>query len=160
MTDPLAQTLLLAALAGSGLVAGLFFAFSVSVMPGLGRLPPDQGAGAMRAINVAILNPVFVVAFFGTAAVAAVVAALSVSRWGGAGVGWALGGAILYLAGAILVTMAANVPMNQRLARAAPDTGAGTTTWRCYLVAWTRWNHLRAVASIAATLCFALALRG
>ena len=52
---------------GTGLVAGIFFAFSVFVMRALGRLPPTSGITAMRSINVAVLNPVFFAAFFGTA---------------------------------------------------------------------------------------------
>ena len=56
---------LLAAL-GSGLMAGLFFAFSSFVMAALARLPADQGITAMNSINVTILNLSFSVAFFGT----------------------------------------------------------------------------------------------
>ena len=58
---------LLAAL-GCGLMAGLFFAFSVSVMKALAGLPPNGGMAAMQSINIAIINPVFLSAFFGTAA--------------------------------------------------------------------------------------------
>jgi uncharacterized membrane protein len=53
---------------GCGLMAGLFFAFSVSVMKALARLPSGAGMAAMQSINVAIINPVFLAAFFGTAA--------------------------------------------------------------------------------------------
>jgi uncharacterized membrane protein len=52
---------------GSGLMAGLFFAFSTSVMPGLRRLPPADGAAAMQQMNRTILNPLFGVVFGGTA---------------------------------------------------------------------------------------------
>ena len=49
---------------GCGLMAGLYFAFSVSVMNGLSRLPPAEGIAAMRSINVAIINPAVMTAFF------------------------------------------------------------------------------------------------
>src|SRR3990172_7116821 len=52
---------------GSGLIGGVFFAFSALVMKALGRLPPAGGIAAMQSINVAVLNPVFFGAFFGTA---------------------------------------------------------------------------------------------
>jgi uncharacterized membrane protein len=52
---------------GSGLMAGLFFAFSTSVMSALGRISPPAGISAMQSVNVTILNPVFFTVFFGTA---------------------------------------------------------------------------------------------
>ncbi|WP_010496926.1 hypothetical protein [Paenibacillus elgii] len=44
---------------GSGLIAGLFFAFSTFVMSALARLPAEQGIAAMQSINVTVLNPLF-----------------------------------------------------------------------------------------------------
>ncbi|WP_300017866.1 anthrone oxygenase family protein [Pseudonocardia sp.] len=135
---PLLQAL---AAVGSGLVAGLFLAFSVSVMPGLRGLPAGQGAAAMRAFNDAILNPVFLALFAGTALVsAALVVAVGVTG-GSAG---AAVGAALYLGGAIGVTAAVNVPMNIALAADEP-------AWERYLVRWTRWNHVRALVTAVAT---------
>ena len=60
--------LIFAAAIGCGLVAGIFFAFSSFVMAALGRLPSDHGIAAMNAINVTVINPMFFLAFFGTAA--------------------------------------------------------------------------------------------
>ena len=57
---------LLAAL-GSGLVAGIFFAFSAFVMSALGRVAAQCGIAAMQSINVTVLNPLFFTVFFGTA---------------------------------------------------------------------------------------------
>jgi uncharacterized membrane protein len=66
--DQLFFALTLAAALGCGLLAGLFFAFSVSVMKALARLPSAEGITAMQSINVTIINPVFLATFFGTAA--------------------------------------------------------------------------------------------
>jgi hypothetical protein len=51
---------------GCGLVAGFFFAFLICVMKALGRLPAEQGITAMQSINVVVINPWFLTAFFGT----------------------------------------------------------------------------------------------
>ena len=67
MIQGLVVALVVAAVLGSGVVAGFFFAFSVCVM--LARLAPAEGIHAMQAINVVVLNPWFFTAFFGTAAV-------------------------------------------------------------------------------------------
>jgi hypothetical protein len=66
--DDLLFALTLLAALGCGLMAGLFFAFSVCVMKALTRLPSAEGIAAMQSINVAIINPVFLAAFFETAA--------------------------------------------------------------------------------------------
>jgi hypothetical protein len=72
--DGLLFALTLIAALGAGLVAGMFFAFSAFIMGALGRLPAEGGIAAMQSINVAVLNPVFFTAFFGTAAIALVLA--------------------------------------------------------------------------------------
>jgi hypothetical protein len=59
--------LIFSAVIGAGLNAGLFFIFSVCIMGALARLPAEQGIAAMQAINVVILNPLFLLVFMGTA---------------------------------------------------------------------------------------------
>jgi uncharacterized membrane protein len=49
--DQLLLALTLVAALGCGLMAGLFFAFSVSVMKALARLPSAEGIAAMQSIN-------------------------------------------------------------------------------------------------------------
>ena len=49
----------------TALMAGLFFAWSCSVMPGFARLKDREFVAAMQAANRAIQNPVFFAAFFG-----------------------------------------------------------------------------------------------
>lgn len=52
-----------------GLMAGLFFAFSVSVVLALDTLPASVYTRVMRSINDAILNAVFGVVFVGAVVV-------------------------------------------------------------------------------------------
>src|SRR5215831_19362148 len=63
MNNPIYLLTLVAAL-GSGLVAGIFFAFSNFVMKALARVPPAQGVAAMQSINVVVLNKWFFVVFW------------------------------------------------------------------------------------------------
>jgi uncharacterized membrane protein len=155
MIDTLLPPATLLGLVGCGLMAGLFLAFSTAVMPGLRRLAPDAGAAAMQQINRAILNPLFGVVFGGTALVCLVLA-LGAPFSGRAGSAWLVGGALLYLAGSIVVTMAVNVPMNNRLD--AADPAAAAELWPGYLTRWTAWNHIRAAACTAATAALAIGL--
>ncbi len=144
---------------GAGLVAGIFFAFSAFVMTALSRLRPEQGIGAMQSINVAVLNPWFLAAFFGTAAVCALLAVLAVLDWSRPGAITLLSGALLYLLGCIGVTLGFNVPLNKKLAAVEPNSAEGRELWRRYLSAWTAWNHVRTLASLAAAASFIIALR-
>ncbi|WP_299039771.1 DUF1772 domain-containing protein [uncultured Pseudokineococcus sp.] len=134
--------LVLAAGIGSALVGGVFFAFSAFVLPALGRLPAADAAAAMRSINVLAVRPPLMVALFGTAAACALTGVLALRR----GDGWVAAGSATYLVGVVLVTVAANVPLNDRLAGLQLDVTA-------YAEAWGRWNHVRTAAgAVAAAL--------
>lgn len=136
---------------GSGLMAGLFFIFSVAVMRALGRIPAASGIAAMQAINVVILNPIFGLVFFGTIAASALLAGYAFFAWRHPGAGWLITGGSLNLIGSFLVTIAFNVPRNNALAAVDPASADGARVWSRYLVSWTAWNHVRTLASLAAT---------
>jgi uncharacterized membrane protein len=158
MRHHLLDIVLLAAAIGSAMIAGLFYAFSTFIMRALGRLPTAAGAAAMQSINATILNPLFFSLFFGTAAACLIVsigALLAPERPGALCV--IIGGA-LYLAGAIVVTMAFNVPLNNGLAATNPATAECDAVWRRYLVRWTQWNHVRTLASLAAAVLLTIGL--
>jgi uncharacterized membrane protein len=158
MVDHLLFVLVFLSALGSGLVAGLFFAFSAFVMTALARLPSAQGIAAMQSINVAVLNALFFAAFFGTAAACAVLAVFSLFNWTEPGAIYLLAGGLLYLVGTILVTILFNLPLNNALAAAEPASADGAGLWTRYLSAWTAWNHVRTAASLAAAASFIMAL--
>src|SRR5262249_52773058 len=124
MKDPISIVTFVAAL-GSGLVAGIFFAFSSFIMTALARLPAAQGIAAMQSINIMVLNRWFFSVFFGTAAICLVLAVTSLLRWHTPGAIYLLSGSLLYLVGTILVTIACNVPLNDSLAAVDPASADG-----------------------------------
>src|SRR5687767_991787 len=65
---------------GSGLIGGVFFAFSSFIMKALSRLPPAHGAAAMNAIDTTILKSLFMPIFAGTALASLALGAVSVFR--------------------------------------------------------------------------------
>lgn len=147
---------LLAAL-GCALMAGLFFAFSVSVMRGLARIPPAAGIAAMQAINIVILNPVFGLVFFGTTIASLVLAGFALLAWHQPASAYLLAAGLLYLIGAFGVTVVFNVPRNNALAVVDPASPEGARVWAGYLVTWTAWNQVRTIASLAATAALIVA---
>ena len=141
---------------GSGLIAGVFFIFSVAIMRALERVP--NGAAAMQSINVVIINPMFLGVFMGTGVLCLALAIVWVFRWHEPGSVWILCGALFYIVGSIGVTMIFNVPMNNALEAADTATPGGHEVWKNYLTNWTFWNHVRTVASILASASLTIGL--
>ena len=115
--DQLFILLIILCALGSGAIGGVFFAFSNFVMPALARIAPAEGIHAMQAINVTVLNRLFLGTFMGTGllSIAAIVVALL--RWDGPGSLCIVLGGGTYVLGSILVTMRGNVPLNNALMR-------------------------------------------
>ncbi len=132
---------------GSGMVAGIFFAFSVFLMRAFGELPDEQGIAVMQTVNRVIVTPLFLLLFLGTAVLGAVLAI--------AGPAPRTAGGALYVVGALLVTITRNVPWNTELDARSPETGG--EYWRGYLRRWTAWNHVRTLGATAAAVAFTLA---
>ena len=84
--DSLVPILTFLAALGSGPMAGFFLAFSATVMWALKRQPPAAGISAMQAINVVVLNPLFLGTFFGTAILSLVLDIVALVRFSEPGV--------------------------------------------------------------------------
>ena len=138
-------------------MGGVFFAFSSFVMRSLARLPAPQGIAAMQSMNVVAVTPVFMTALFGTAGACVIVAIGAVTAWRGVTSVYLLAGSVSYLIGAIGVTIACNVPLNNALASVDPENGE--VIWRRYVRRWTAWNHVRTVSGLLAATLFAIALQ-
>jgi len=142
---------------GSGLIAGVFYAFSSFVMPGLRQLPAAQGIAAMQAINRTALTPPFLGVFVGTACTCLALAVLSF--WsvadGRSGLRWA--GCAAYLVGSFGLTIGCNVPRNEALMRLDAASASAAAYWQVYLSEWTAFNHVRALAALAALVLLVLA---
>ncbi|WP_431914202.1 DUF1772 domain-containing protein [Nonomuraea jabiensis] len=135
--DVLAAVAVILALVLNGLMAGVYFAFSTSVMPGLDAVDKEQAAAVMRSINRKILNPAFL-STFTLAPVLALVAGilLFVAGPGSLPGILAVAGAVVAFAGSIMVTGAVNVPLNNAI-------DAGEADWADYVPRWTRFNTVR-----------------
>ncbi len=149
----------LLAILGSGLVAGVFFAFSSFVMKALARLKPPEGIAAMQSMNITVINPLFMTALFGTGVICLFLAVSALLKWHQPNSIYLLVGSLFYIVGTVLVTIVFNVPLNDALAKADPSSIEGANLWASYLTNWTLWNHLRTVAALVTTAFLAIALR-
>jgi uncharacterized membrane protein len=143
---------------GCGLLAGVYFAFSTFVMMALGRLGQAQGISAMNSINATILQSWFMPFFFGTTMASLALAILGLLRRGEPGAMAMLAGGLVYIAGMFLCTMFFNVPLNNSLAAVDPASGSAAWVWARHLKYWTLWNHIRTIASAAASALYIAAL--
>src|SRR5262245_3917038 len=158
MMERLLSVITLVAAIGSGVVGGVFFGFSGFVMRALDRLRPAQGIAAMQSINVVAVRPPLMTALFGTALACLGLVASSLMRWREPVAPLRLAGGLVYLAGAVGVTMLGNMPRNNALASVDPESASGENAWREYVPGWTAWTTVRTVAAISAAALFTLAL--
>jgi uncharacterized membrane protein len=143
---------------GSGLVAGAFFAFAAFVLNALARLPAANGIAAMQSITVAIRSAPFLIAFFGTAALTALLGIAAPLRWGEPGAGWLLLGALLFLNGPFGVTLLKNLPLNAKLSGIKPDSPDAARLWDEFRAIWGLWNHVRWIGALGACAAFIMAM--
>jgi uncharacterized membrane protein len=140
----------------TGLVAGVFYAYTVSVDPALAEQPDASYVATMNAINDKIQNNLFFASFFG--ALLLPLAALaahhprsrrSSGRFWLIALAWAL-----YVGGGFLLTSLVNVPLNDRLAAVSPDAPARVLSEArdAYEGPWDFWNRVRTAFSTLAFL--------
>ncbi len=159
MIEILRGASLIAATLTMGLLAGLFYAFSVSVMPGLRRSGNRTFVETMQQINIAIVNPRFIISFLGAPALTLVAGLLQLHPEGLTVLPWIAAALVLCLA-TLGITFGVNIPLNNALeaaGRPGPgDDPAGPRT--AFEARWVRFNTVRAWTSIAAFGCLTWAL--
>ncbi len=142
--DSLRSPVLLAATVAAGLQAGTYYTWATGVMPGLARTDDHSFTSSMNHINVAIVNPVFMLTFLGAPALAAAAVVTSSPSVRG----WAVAGLALTL-GTVVVTAVGNIPLNNALADGGSRAAFETT--------WVRWNVARTLTSTGALASLAWA---
>jgi len=141
----------------TGLSAGLFYAWSVSVIPGTQKVSDSTYLQTMQSVNRAILNPAFFSVFFGSALL--LILASFFQYDGDRLAFWlTLSATIMYLGGTIGVTGMGNVPLNDQLdaLQLKELNSAKLTEFRLYYES--KWNRLHAIRTAFAVGSFALIL--
>jgi uncharacterized membrane protein len=151
--------LLLAATITNGWMAGLFYSYSISVMPALRRTDAAVFVEVMQRINTAIQNGWFALGFGGALVFSAAAAILYAFSGPAAVLVPVIIGLVLYAA-QLAVTFGVNIPLNNRLdAAGSPGRTADPTAARAaFETRWVRWNHARTVLCTGAFSSFCWAL--
>ena len=112
----------------------------------------------MQSINRVIVKPAFLFVFFGTGVACVLGFVFGWGQLSDTALVWIALGGVVYILGCLFVTIAFNVPLNNRLAVVDSESEEGTKMWELYLVKWTRWNHVRSAATIASTILLVVAV--
>lgn len=139
----------------TALAAGLFYAYSCSVVPGLGKLGDLNYLSAMQSINRAILNPVFFFSFMG----AVILLPLSAFMNYGTERFWLLAiASAVYIIGVFGVTVGGNVPLNNMLDAANLQSMGIEELAKLRSTFEAKWNSLNLVRTVANITAFVFVL--
>jgi uncharacterized membrane protein len=143
----------------TALIAGLFYAWSCSVNPGLGKLPDAGYLAAMQSLNREILNPLFFMSFMGTLFLLPLCTWLQYGSPVSTQFYLMLAATIVYAVGTFGVTIMGNVPLNNALdafnLSASPDVLHQQR--ELFEKPWNRLHSIRTIANAIALILVLLA---
>jgi uncharacterized membrane protein len=153
MQPRMRSRVLAAALVAMGLLAGLFYAYACSVLPGLSDATDRSFIDAMQQINKAIENPVFFLTFLG-APVLAIWALVLERRAGAERTARWIAAAVVLCGIGLVVTFAFNIPLNDDLENAGDPARIAdvASVLDDFERPWVAWNIVRTLA-ITASFC-------
>ncbi|MES2689241.1 MAG: anthrone oxygenase family protein [Bacteroidota bacterium] len=155
------NNLLFASVLLTALIAGLFYGWACSVVPGLGRITDREYISAMQSMNKAIINPVFMLSFMGALIVLPLACYYSYSHSSITCFYLMLAAALFYIIGSFGITMACNVPLNNSLESfdLSSATAVEITQKRTsFEMPWNKYHLVRTIAAVASLCCTILAV--
>merc|ERR1719410_1207704 len=156
IVDSPLEAIMLTSVILNAMAAGIIFIFSNTIMPALATLDSDVGIKAMVTINDIIVNPPFIIVFFGGLVSAYPAGAMwshpdaysTPARY------YAAAATLAFFFGEFVVTVTQNVPRNDALLAVDPQSDSGAGYWRDdYLRGWVAWNTAQGIfAAVASVL--------
>ncbi|MGW9684851.1 DUF1772 domain-containing protein [Flagellimonas sp. 2504JD1-5] len=143
----------------TGLTAGLCFAWSNAITPGIGRLDDLGFLQAFQAMNRAIINKSFLITFFGPVILLFINAFLH--RNAHPTTFWSfMLAAVLFFVGIGLITVFKNVPLNELLDKTVLENLSDKELKELRTQFEQPWNSWHVQRTIASFIAFALLLIG
>lgn len=143
--------ILLTSILLTGLTAGLCFTWSNAITPGIGKLDNLNFLQSFQAMNRAIINPSFLIVFFGP-----VILLFLNAFWhkdANIETFWLfLIAAILFFVGVGLVTIFKNVPLNEMLDKTVLEQASKLELEdlrKSFEQSWNRWHLIRTITSLS-----------
>ena len=136
----------------TALMAGLFYSYSCSVVPGLKLLSDPAYIASMQSINKAIQNPLFFLCFFGTLILLPISTYLNYHQHPPLRFWLVLTSTILYFTGVFAVTAFGNIPLNNALEKFNLLNASGDAISLQRTIFEKRWDNLNIIRTISSTL--------
>jgi len=146
--------ILIIATLSSGLMAGLFYSWSISVTPGLAKMSDENYLQAFQSMNRAILNPAFFIFFFGLVVLLPLLTYLHYQSPVDAKFWYIISATIFYMIGIMTVTIFGNVPMNNTLEALQIESMDLEKMASFRLGFESKWNKLNMIRTICSSLAF------
>jgi len=139
----------------TGLSAGLCFTWANAITPGIGRLDDMSYLMSFQQMNRAILNPMFIMTFFGPSLLG-IISLIAFRGESGALIWVMIVAVAIYFFGVVLVTIFGNVPLNNTL-DATELSSAGRVDLKTLRNLFeVKWNRLHGIRTISALVSFVL----
>lgn len=139
----------------TGLSAGLCFTWLNAITPGIGRLDDLGYLMSFQQMNRAIINPMFLIVFFGPFFLG--FTDLYLLRKASSETLWLFIIAIaIYFLGVVLVTIFGNVPLNNILESTELSFATPKDLKVLRGLFEVKWNHLHLIRTLSATVSFLL----
>lgn len=132
----------------SAVIGGVFSAFSEFIMSGLLRTEPAGGIESMQHINRTVIKTQFVAGILSIALFSVVFALYALTVFDGYALAVLILAPIVYIPTVFLMTVAGNVPMNNKLERMDHNSPEAKAYWPDYVRVWTRLNHFRSLGCV------------
>ena len=157
--EVLRTVLVIATTVVMGLMGGVFFLYSNTIMPGLRKTDDQTFVGAFQAIDTRIINPPFMFLFFGGVVLSGVTVFLHFDDQFASAVPTLVAAFVLYVV-VFILTVAINVPLNNYIKAAGDPTTIDVSQVRSRFneKRWIRSNHIRTVLTLLAFACLCWAL--
>lgn len=150
-------TILVIAALLTGLSAGLCFTWSNAVTTGLSKLDNLNYLQAFQQMNRTIINPTFMVVFFGPF-IAQTASIFLLKNTSNTIFYIILGAALLYFSGLVLVTIFGNVPINELLDKTNLAEANTTQLQHLRNLFEVKWNQFHFVRTVTSCIAFILLL--
>ncbi|MNE12103.1 hypothetical protein D3C80_1048840 [compost metagenome] len=148
--------LLIITATAAALSAGVFFAWSCSVIPGLAQMADREYILAMQSFNKAILNPVFFAVFMGALVLLPVSTFMNYTNPTNLRFWLLLAATIVYAVGVFGVTAFGNVPLNESLAAFNLSAASASDIAAARINFEGPWVNLHTIRTVAAVVVVVL----
>lgn len=157
--EVLRTLLLVAATVVMGVMGGIFFLYSNTIMPALRTTDDRTFVGAFQAIDTRIINPVFISMFFGGLVLTGAAMFLHLGDQFRSALPWLVTALALYVV-VLILTVAINVPLNDYIKAAGDPNHIDVAEVRSRFneERWLRSNHIRTLLTLLAFGCLCWAL--